>query len=52
MKIKRRSFLKTATSSAIGMLAAPQVVSGIFMNDGSDAVEIEKVLVIFKLIWM
>ena len=48
MKIKRRSFLKTATSSTIGMLAAPQIISGIFINNGSDAIEIEKVLVIFK----
>lgn len=40
--------MKTATASSIGMFAVPQVISGIFINNGSDATDIEKVHVIFK----
>jgi hypothetical protein len=48
MSIKRRTFLRTAGVSTVGLLAAPKVFSGIFTNLETDAAEIEKVHIIFK----
>ncbi|HSG67426.1 MAG TPA: hypothetical protein VK994_01870, partial [Bacteroidales bacterium] len=46
--MKRRSFLKTAAASSIGMFVVPQVISGFIVNNDTYNAEIEKVHVIFK----